>query len=83
MLENVSRFVREGGTLVYSTCSILAEENEQVVNSFLAANPDFEAVDQTPRIGLPGLYGSEMSQRLYPHIHDCNGHFLSKMKRTG
>jgi 16S rRNA (cytosine967-C5)-methyltransferase len=82
MLENVSRFVRKGGTLVYSTCSILAEENEHVVNSFLAANPDFRAVDSSPRIGLPGLYGSETSQRLYPHTHDCNGHFISKMKRT-
>jgi 16S rRNA (cytosine967-C5)-methyltransferase len=82
MLENVSRFVHEGGIIVYSTCSILAEENEHVINSFLAANPDFKAVDSTPRIGLPGLYGSDMSQRLYPHTHDCNGHFLSKMKRT-
>jgi 16S rRNA (cytosine967-C5)-methyltransferase len=82
MLENVSRSVREGGTLVYSTCSILAEEDEHVVNSFLAANPDFKAVEPSPRIGLPGLYGSEMSRRLYPHVHDCNGHFLSKMKRT-
>jgi 16S rRNA (cytosine967-C5)-methyltransferase len=82
MLENVSGLVRKGGTLVYSTCSILAEENEHVVNSFLAANPDFRAVDSSPRIGLPGLYGSETSQRLYPHTHDCNGHFISKMKRT-
>ena len=82
MLENVSRLVREGGTLVYSTCSILAEENECVVNSFLGANPDFKAVESRPRIGLPGLYGLGMSQRLYPHTHDCNGHFLSKMKRT-
>jgi 16S rRNA (cytosine(967)-C(5))-methyltransferase len=83
MLENVSGFVRAGGTLVYSTCTILAEENEHVVSSFLAANPDFKAVDSSPRIGLPGLYGSEMSQRLYPHTHDCNGHFLSKMERIG
>jgi 16S rRNA (cytosine(967)-C(5))-methyltransferase len=81
MLENVSQFVREGGTLVYSTCSILAEENEHVVNAFLAANPNFKLVDPSPRIGLPGFYGSDMSQRLYPHTHDCNGHFISKMKR--
>ncbi len=82
MLENAGRLVREGGTLVYSTCSILVEENENVVNGFLRANPDFEAVQSSPRIGLPGLYGSERSQRLYPHIHDCNGHFLSKIKRV-
>jgi len=83
ILENASRFVREGGTLVYSTCSILVEENEHVVNGFLTANPDFKAVNSSQRIGLPGLYGLELGQRLYPHIHDCNGHFLSKMKRTG
>ena len=82
MLENGSRSVREGGTLVYSTCSILAEENEHVINGFLRANPDFRAVDSGPRIGMPGLYGLDMSRRLYPHIHDCNGHFISKMKRT-
>lgn len=82
MLENAACLVREGGTLVYSTCSILAEENERVVNGFLRVNPDFKAVQPSPRIGLPGLYGSERSQRLYPHIHDCNGHFLSKMKRV-
>jgi 16S rRNA (cytosine967-C5)-methyltransferase len=82
MLENAARFVRNGGTLVYSTCSIFAEENEHVTNSFLAANPTFKAVDSSPRIGLPGLYGSYMSQRLYPHTHDCNGYFVSKMTRT-
>ena len=82
MLENASRHVREGGTLVYSTCSILAEENERNVNSFLTVNPDFRVVDSSPRIGLPGLYGLERGQRLYPHIHDCNGHFLSKLQRT-
>ena len=83
MLQNAARFVREGGTLVYSTCSILTEENEKVVNPFLQVNPDFKAVDSSPRIGLPGLYGSEASQRLYPHTHDCNGHFLLKMRRDG
>jgi 16S rRNA (cytosine967-C5)-methyltransferase len=83
MLENASRLVREGGTLVYSTCSILAEENEHVVNRFIRANPDFRQVDSEPRIGLPGLYGSDKSQRLYPHTHDCNGHFLSRIVRVG
>jgi len=83
MLDNVSRLVREGGTIVYSTCSVLAEENEQIVNHFLGVNPDFRAVESSPRIGLPGLYGLQMSQRMYPHVHDCNGHFLSVIKRIG
>ncbi len=83
MLENVSRLVREGGTLVYSTCSVLAEENEQVVDRFIRANPDFRVADPHPRIGSPGLYGSNKSQRLYPHTHDCNGHFLSRIIRVG
>ena len=83
MLENASRLVRVGGTLLYSTCTILPEENEQVVTRFLRLNPDFQAVDSVPKIGMPGLYGSDTSQRLYPHVHDCNGHFLSKMRRTG
>ena len=82
MLENASRYVRERGTLVYSTCSILAEENERNVNSFLTVNPDFKVVDSSPMIGLSGLCGLEKSQRLYPHIHDCNGHFLCKLERT-
>ena len=82
MLENASQLVRAGGTLVYSTCSILAEENELVINGFLAVNPDFRSVDSSPKLGLPGLYGSERSQRLYPHTHECNGHFLSKIKRA-
>jgi 16S rRNA (cytosine967-C5)-methyltransferase len=82
MLQNASSHVREGGTLAYSTCSILPEENEQVVGRFLRINPEFEAVDSTPRIGLRGLWGLDSSQRLYPHLHECNGHFLSKMKRS-
>lgn len=83
MLQNASRLVRENGTLVYGTCSILAEENECVVSRFLRVNPDFKAVDSSPRIGLPGSQGLDLSQRLFPHIHDCNGHFLSKMMRVG
>lgn len=81
MLENVSRFLRIGGTLVYSTCSVLAEENEHVVTRFLSLNPDFRAADSVPRIGLQGLYGLETSQRLYPHVHECNGQFISRIRR--
>ncbi len=83
MLENASRFVCAGGTLVYSTCTILAEEDEHVVNRFLRLNPDFESISSIPEVGMQGLYGLNTCQRLYPHLHDCNGHFLAKMRRAG
>jgi 16S rRNA (cytosine967-C5)-methyltransferase len=83
LLQNAARCVRKGGTLVYSTCSIFPEENERVVERFLRVNPEFEAVEASPRIGLEGVHGVSAAQRLYPHIHECNGHFILKMKYTG
>ena len=41
ILDNASRYVRRGGTLVYSTCTVLPEENERVTDAFLRAHPDF------------------------------------------
>ncbi len=81
ILENASRLVRVGGALVYSTCTIMAVEDEHVIQRFLRLNPDFQLVETSPRFGLPGLYGLDASQRFYTHIHDCNGHFICKMTR--
>lgn len=81
MLENASKLVRVGGTLLYSTCTILDEENEYVITRFLRLNPDFQLVRANPSIGFPGLYGLDASQRLYPHTHECNGHFICRMMR--
>ena len=41
ILENVSSYVRPGGTLLYSTCTLLRRENENVVSAFLEAHPQF------------------------------------------
>ncbi|MGD0028225.1 MAG: RsmB/NOP family class I SAM-dependent RNA methyltransferase [Candidatus Bathyarchaeia archaeon] len=73
--------VRSGGTLTYSTCSITVEENEMQIERFLKWNPEFSLIDVKPRIGLPGLRTLEECQRLYPHIHNCNGFFIAKLRR--
>ena len=81
MLENCKDYIKQGGFLVYSTCSITLEENEMIIENFLKYHPEFKLVEPNPRIGLPGLRGLTKCQRLYPHIHDCNGFFVAKMKK--
>ena len=79
MIEQCAQYVKQGGFLVYSTCSITLEENEMVIEKFLKLHPEFKLTQSKPRIGLPGLRGLTKCQRLYPHIHDCNGFFVAKL----
>ncbi len=81
MIENCADYVKAGGNLVYSTCSITVEENEMVIENFLKLHPEFMFVESKPRIGLPGLRGLTNCQRLYPNIHECNGFFVAKLKK--
>ena len=78
ILTNAARYVRPGGTLVYSTCTILPEENEQVTDSFLAEHPDFV---RTP-FDLPGHGSREGGQvTLWPQRHGTDGFYICRMTR--
>jgi len=81
ILDHCSGYVKESGFLVYSTCSIAVEENEMLIERFLKWHPEFKLVETLPKIGLPGLRGQNKCQRLYPHLHDCNGFFVAKLLR--
>lgn len=81
ILNRCVEHVAEGGAIVYSTCSVTVEENEMVVENFLRAHPEFGLVDATPRLGLPGLRGQDGAQRLYPHLHGCNGFYVARLER--
>jgi len=81
MLNGCAQYVKDGGFLVYSTCSIALEENEMLIERFLKWHPEFTLVEASPRIGLPGLRGQTKCQRLYPHIHESNGFFVAKLQK--
>jgi 16S rRNA (cytosine967-C5)-methyltransferase len=82
MINNCAEKVASGGFLAYSTCSITLEENEGIIERFLREHRQFTLADIEPKIGMPGLNGLTKCQRLYPHIHQCNGFFIAKLQKT-
>ena len=79
ILRNAARYVRPGGTLMYSTCTLLYRENGEVVETFLAENKAYKA-EAFPLPGPVGLVQGG-SVTLWPHRHGTDGFFISKMRR--
>lgn len=74
MLSNAKRYVKKGGILVYSTCTISRMENEQMAQLFLRENKNFEA--------LPTDYMNEKGYcQLLPNIHNTDGFFIARFIR--
>ncbi len=82
ILSVSANYLKEGGTLLYSTCTLTKEENEQNVLRFLTEHPDFSAVDFT--VGTERTVKSENGMlTLLPHVHGTDGFFMAKLvKRT-
>lgn len=90
VLAKGAAFVKAGGRLVYVTCSLLCEENEDRVAAFLSQNPDFacESADDSLRLaGLDGLEGAASPHgpglRLTPARHDVDGFYVAVLIRKG
>ena len=78
ILENCAQYVKPGGTLVYSTCTILERENQAVVQEFLAQHAEFQAEP----ISHPVFGTSENGMiTLLPSIHNTDGFFIAKLRR--
>jgi len=82
ILRNSAATLRPGGVLVYSTCTLLPEENEMVVESFLSEARDFRrlAVDSVPEM-TRSLVGPDGYLRCFPHLHDTDGFFAARLER--
>ncbi len=82
ILRSAATALRPGGVLVYSTCTLLPEENESVIESFLSETRDFRLL---PGDAAPGptraLVGTDGFLRCFPHLHDSDGFFAARLER--
>ncbi len=78
ILENVSSYVKPGGTLLYSTCTILPEENEEVTEGFLASHSEFTKEIFT----LPGVGEVWGQVTLWPQRYGTDGFYICKLRRN-
>ncbi len=79
ILRNQSRYVKPGGLLLYSTCTLLRRENEAVVEAFLQENPDF-----SPEVlPLPEVFPTNTTGMLtlVPGEYDTDGFFICRLRR--
>ncbi|GBD05023.1 Ribosomal RNA small subunit methyltransferase B [bacterium HR20] len=85
ILEQYHAYVRSGGVLLYATCSILPEENQRVIERFLARHAEFEPDPLAPAferygIALP-LSPDQWQLQLLPHRHGTDGFFVARLRR--
>ncbi len=85
ILDAAASLVKPGGRLVYGTCSLLTEENEEVVAGFLASHPDFRVVNaaevlERQGVKVPDAGGEYL--KLLPHKHDTDGFFAAVLERV-
>lgn len=81
ILENAARYVKPGGVLLYSTCTILPRENEAVTDAFLAEHTHF----RREGFSLPGPAGAVASGQitLWPQRHGTDGFYICRMRKDG
>ena len=79
ILENQSAYVKKGGILIYSTCTVLKRENEEIVDAFLKTHPDFTLEP----LELPAVFPKNDTGMLtlIPGQYDTDGFFISRLRR--
>ncbi len=77
ILEKSSQYLKNGGCILYSTCTLNPSENEGIVEKFLSSHPEFFAEEFT--VGENASVDGMMT--LLPHINECDGFFIAKLRK--
>jgi len=82
ILDAAAMLLKPGGRLVYATCSVLGQENREVVETFLAAHPGFERLNCREVLAESHIeLESGDYLELLPHVHDTDAFFAAVMQR--
>ncbi len=83
LLDTCCQYVKRNGTLVYSTCSMLPEENVNQIKAFLERHPEFRVVDLPTSVpeNIRKEYG-QYGLQLLPHRDQIEGFFIAKMRKV-
>lgn len=79
ILTNASTWVKEGGILVYATCTLNPSENEEIIDQFLANNPQWQITTISPNLSQNFSLTSKKMIKIYPHRQFMDGFFIVKL----
>src|SRR5262249_8421708 len=81
-LDAAASLLKPGGRLVYATCSVLPEENDAIVDGFVATHPEFAQKDAAAELARAGIaVDTGPRLRILPHRHGCDGFFSAVLER--
>lgn len=81
ILENAAKYLKIGGSLVYSTCTIETEENEKIISKFLKEHNEFETVDISSYFKNEKASAKKGYVTLYPNVDGTDGFFIAKLEK--
>ncbi len=82
LLSNTAKYVKPGGVLVYATCTLHPLENEAVVESFLAANPDWKIEAPSNNALVHKYLMPQGWLKVLPHQHNMDGFFMVRLRKS-